>query len=210
MALHRRVFFKILKGKRFIEDMSDDESSKLEPPPRAGGFDSDRTNQSAPVERFDLRILTSLRRIVRASDLYSRKLESQYKITLPQLVCLLAVADEGPFTTSQLARRVFLSASTVVGILDRLEERGFIYRERDAGDRRLVRVATTDSGKALAGQAPSPLQDGLANALKNLPELEQATIALSLERIVGLMEAGQLGEHENQGAAESQARFAET
>jgi len=190
--------------------MSDDESTQVEPPEQSGGSDRHRDSQNGPVERFDLRILTSLRRIVRASDLYSRKLESQYNITLPQLVCLLAVAEEGPFPTSQLARRVFLSASTVVGILDRLEERGFIRRERGVADRRLVRVATTDSGKTLAGQAPSPLQDGLANALKNLPELEQATIALSLERIVELMEAGQLGDTENQGAAESISQTADT
>ena len=36
--------------------------------------------------------------------------------------------------------------------------------------------------------APSPLQKHLADALNALPELEQATITLSLERIVALME----------------------
>jgi hypothetical protein len=36
--------------------------------------------------------------------------------------------------------------------------------------------------------APSPLPTALANALQQLPELEQATIALSLERVVNLLE----------------------
>jgi hypothetical protein len=41
----------------------------------------------------------------------------------------------------------------------------------------------------LARRAPSPLQQTLAKALNALPELEQATIALALERVVTLMEA---------------------
>jgi len=56
-------------------------------------------------------------------------------------------------------------------------------------DRRVVNVIATAKGRALADNAPSPLQDGLADALKRLSEMEQATIALSLERIVDLMEA---------------------
>ena len=43
----------------------------------------------------------------------------------------------------------------------------------------------------MAADAPSPLQKTLADALNALPELEQATITLSLERIVDLMEARQ-------------------
>lgn len=86
----------------------------------------------------------------------------------------------------------YLSASTVVGILDRLEKKGFIRRLRDSNDRRVVNVSATEKGQKLAYNAPSPLQDGLANALNRLSELEQATIALSLKRIVDLMEAGHL------------------
>ncbi len=50
----------------------------------------------------------------------------------------------------------------------------------------------TDTGRTLAEHAPSPLQDGLAGSLKRLSEMEQATIALSLERIVDLVAAGEI------------------
>ncbi|MBD3403537.1 MarR family transcriptional regulator [candidate division GN15 bacterium] len=149
---------------------------------------SDPDTPEVPHTRYDLQILQYLRRIMRAIDIHSRKLKSQHKITGPQLVCLLAVVDEGPITATRIAERVFLSASTVVGILDRLEEHGLVQRERDAQDRRLVNITATGGGLELARKAPSPLQDGLANGLKELPELEQATIALSLKRIGDLME----------------------
>jgi DNA-binding MarR family transcriptional regulator len=101
---------------------------------------------------------------------------------------LLTIVNEGPLNLSRLSKQVFLSASTVVGILDRLEEKGLITRQRNQKDRRLINVQATLKGNDLVAQAPSPLPTALANALKQLPELEQATIALSLERIVELME----------------------
>ena len=144
------------------------------------------TNAGQPL---DLRILRALRRIIQAVDIHSRKLASQYQITGPQLVTLLCVVEQGPLTTTEIGRHVHLSNSTVVGILDRLEAKELVRRERSTRDRRLVHVDATDKARELAASAPSPLQDVFADALHRLPELEQTAIALSLERIVELMEA---------------------
>jgi DNA-binding MarR family transcriptional regulator len=159
---------------------------------------------------LDLRILRALRRIIQAVDIHSRKLASQHKITGPQLVTLLCVAQEGPLTTSEIGKSVHLSNSTVVGILDRLESKGLVTRARGTRDRRLVHVTATDKAQELIASAPSPLQDVFADALYRLPELEQTAIALSLERIVELMEAKdidaapilELGEMRRSGSAD--------
>lgn len=142
--------------------------------------------------RYDFRVLQSLRRIIRAADMYSRKLAEEHDITGPQLVCLLSIVEKETTTAKDLSREIHLSPSTVVGILDRLEKKGLINRLRDTVDRRVVNVVATGIGRSLAENAPSPLQDGLARSLTRLSEMEQATIALSLERIVELMEAGGL------------------
>jgi DNA-binding MarR family transcriptional regulator len=84
---------------------------------------------------------------------------------------------------------VFVSASTITGIIDRLEKRGYVERKRDEIDRRRVLLAPTPEGFKLAYNAPSPLQGKLKQRLNELPELERATIGLSLERVVELMEA---------------------
>jgi DNA-binding MarR family transcriptional regulator len=144
--------------------------------------------ETAGPMQYDLRILTALRRIIRSVDLYSKHLSATNHITAPQLVCLLTVVSRGSVSATSISREVHLSASTVVGILDRLEEKGLIVRTRMREDRRIVQVTATEQGRALAQAAPSPLQKTLARALNGLPELEQATIALSLERIVALME----------------------
>lgn len=140
-------------------------------------------------DRHDLAILQSLRRIIRAVDIHSRQLKSKYDVTGPQLVCLMTIVDQKSLTVANLAKEIHLSPSTVVGILDRLEEKKLISRKRDKRDRRVVKVTATSKGKDFIKNAPSPLQDKLGLSLSKLSQLEQATISLSLKRIVELMEA---------------------
>jgi len=156
------------------------------------GGTGDRLLPDVPEKRYDLQVLRSLRKIIRAADLYSKQLKSRHQITAPQLLCLLAVAEEGQLTASEIAQRIYLSASTIVGIVDRLEKKKLVKRRRDTKDRRMVNVVITSEGRKLVEKAPSPLQENLANALAELSELEQATIALSLKRIVDLLEAEHL------------------
>ncbi|MDX3896101.1 MarR family winged helix-turn-helix transcriptional regulator [Pusillimonas sp.] len=141
-------------------------------------------------QAYDLRILRALRRITRSIALHSRQLAAGSNITAPQLICLRAIVEKGPMTATAISREIHVSASTVVGILDRLEDKELIRRERGREDRRIVFVSATQAGITLARETPSPLQKKLADALNELPELEQATITLSLERIVDLMESG--------------------
>lgn len=143
-------------------------------------------------ETCGMRVLMALRRIIRAVDIYSRKLNSEFKITAPQLICLYSVSREDGLTLSELARKVDLGISTVNGIVDRLEDKQLLTRRRSEEDRRRVILSITDKGKDVAKSAPSLLQDRLADSLKQLPDLEQAAIAFSLERVVELMGAGHL------------------
>jgi DNA-binding MarR family transcriptional regulator len=140
---------------------------------------------------FDLWIFRSLRRIMRAVDIHSRKLSAEFMVTTPQLLCLQTLHEDGPLTTSALAKLVHLSNSTVVGILDRLEQKEWVTRERGLGDRRVVLVNLTPQGETFLSQAPSLLQDRLATGIRGLPEEEQLAIAQALEKIVELLEMKQ-------------------
>lgn len=146
-----------------------------------------------PAQSYELRILQALRRIIRAVDIHSHKLTTQYKITGPQLACLLAVMESGPITSARLAQKVYLSPSTIVGIIDRLEEKKLVQRSRDSKDRRRIHICITPVGKQLVAATPSLLQDTLVNALVQLPDSEQIAITMALEKLVDLMEAGHIG-----------------
>ncbi len=135
------------------------------------------------------RILQSLRQSIRAIDLHSRRLAESYNITSPQLICLLEIEQSQPVTVTALARQVHLSPSTVVGIVDRLVDKGFVTRDRSTSDRRKVEIRMTTQGKALVDKAPSPLQETLAEQFKALSEEDQLNIVQSLERVVDMMGA---------------------
>lgn len=141
---------------------------------------------------LDVRVLKSLRQIIQAIDVHSRRLSALYHVTAPQLVCLLTVVERGPITSTALAHEVHLSASTLVGILDRLEAGGYIRRERGTSDRRRVYLTATEAGRRFAREAPSPLQTQLAERLAGLPHDEQRSIAEVLERVATLMGADRL------------------
>ncbi len=144
--------------------------------------------REVPGERYDLRILQAIRRIIHAVDTYSHRMAVRHGITSPQLICLLKILEAGELSLKALAREVYLSPSTIVGIVDRLETKGLVRRERSAKDRRLVQIKATEAGERLGKDAPSPLQDALARAMNELPAEEKAALASAFEHVVDLME----------------------
>ncbi|MEZ4439082.1 MAG: MarR family transcriptional regulator [Polyangiaceae bacterium] len=137
-------------------------------------------------------ILVALRRITRAIDLHSRYLANTFGLTGPQLVCLRVLGRRGSLTPSEIASEVSLSQATVTGIVDRLASRQLVTRTRSDTDRRLVTIAITDAGLALLADAPSALQEKLAQRLAELPEAEQEGIRVTLERIVRMMDGSDI------------------
>ncbi len=148
--------------------------------------------QTKMLEEFEERVLKALRKITRSIDLHSRQLASAFGLTGPQLVCLRTINNRKHITPSELAREVSLSQATVTGIVDRLAARQLVTRERNEEDRRLVTVSISDAGRALADSAPSPLQERLAQGLKDLSEEERTIISLVLNKIVNMMDGQEI------------------
>jgi DNA-binding MarR family transcriptional regulator len=137
-------------------------------------------------------ILSSLRRIIRAVDLYSRRLITDHGLSGPQLMCLRQLASAGAMLTGQLANAMCLSPATVCGVLDRLEARELLTRVRQTDDKRRVLVRLTPKGRRIVRKAPPPLEDGFLQQLDALPLGQQAEIDSVLKRLVQMMSAENL------------------
>lgn len=162
--------------------------SRTKQPPSS----SVNTSEPYPNTSYDESILRALRRVIRAVDLYSRQLSVKHSLTGPQLVCLRQLARRGGMTPGQLAREISLSPATISGILDRLEKRGCITRNRRPEDKRQILVILTDAGRALIERTPLPLQERFTQRLAELPVSRQAEIDDVLQQVVALMEAEEL------------------
>jgi DNA-binding MarR family transcriptional regulator len=135
-----------------------------------------------------LKILMDLRKITRAIDLNSKKLSSQTSLTAPQVVSLIAVYHQEALTLAEIAEQVHLSSSTMVGIIDRLEAKNLVIRERSKTDRRQVLIRITEEGRKMAKKSPLPLQEELIKSLSKLPEVQQRNLAKALELLVKMLD----------------------
>lgn len=138
-------------------------------------------------------IFMDLRRIMRGMDVYSRQLSDSHGLTGPQMLCLREIAQQGALTTGTLALAVSLSPATLTGILDRLEMRGLVSRERRPEDKRRVVVSLTTHGKQMAQELPSPIQERFGAKLASLSAEEQAVIRRALASVANMMEEGSYG-----------------
>lgn len=137
-------------------------------------------------------VLIAIRRIIRATDIHSRKLTKTVGLTAPQLLVLRAIRDLGAVAISRLSTEVSLSQATVTTILDRLEARGLVARRRSEHDKRVVHALLTPAGEAVLAKAPTPLQDSFSVRFEQLPDWEQSQILSALQRVAAMMDAGDL------------------
>ncbi|MBE8716981.1 MarR family winged helix-turn-helix transcriptional regulator [Cellvibrio polysaccharolyticus] len=134
-------------------------------------------------------VLIALRRVIRATDLHSRQLIKTASVTAPQLLLMQAIHRQENAIISKLAQEVSLSQATVTTILDRLEKRELVYRQRSEQDKRKVHVHLTAAGQTLLKSAPTALQQEFVNRFNGLPDWEQSMILASLQRIAHMMNA---------------------
>jgi len=137
-------------------------------------------------------VLRNLRRVIRAVDLYSRRLVNETGLSGPQLICLRQLATAGAMPSGHLAAAVNLSAPTVCGILDRLESRGLVSRERQREDKRRVLVDLTPDGRRAVAGAPPVMHDSFLFKYRALPSAQQGEINQTLKRLVSMMSADDL------------------
>lgn len=134
-------------------------------------------------------VLVALRRVIRATDLHSKYLAKTTGLTAPQIMLLQAIRDKGQATIGELANDISLSQATVTTILDRLEKRQLVYRERSKEDKRKVHANLTEAAVEVLKSAPLPLQDHFTRQFGNLQEWEQTMIISALQRVAEMMDA---------------------
>lgn len=138
---------------------------------------------------YEEQVIIALRRITRAADIHSHLLQRKFGVTGPQLSTLRVVQRLQPVSTGALARAACIGYATLTGVLDRLEEHGYVTRNRDRRDRRTVIVGMTPAGEELLGTAPSLLQTRFRDELRRMPEEKRGVLLESLLQVAALMEA---------------------
>ncbi len=107
----------------------------------------------------------------------ANKLLSVWGMTLLQYTALNILYTKGCDSTGlpsgEIGRYIYTRVPDVTRLLDRLEEKDWIKRERDSINRRIVRVRLTGTGLQLVKSAEQPLRELQSRQLQHLSKNER-------------------------------------
>ncbi|MEH6470848.1 MAG: MarR family transcriptional regulator [Halopseudomonas sp.] len=137
-------------------------------------------------------VLVSLRRIIRATDLQSKRILKVCGLTIPQVMILRAIETLGDVTVKRISDDVSLSQATVTTILNRLQDRGLIERVRSQSDKRVVNARLTPLGRDTLEASPTLLHEQFIDRFESLADWEKTQILSSLQHVATMMDAESL------------------
>jgi DNA-binding MarR family transcriptional regulator len=109
---------------------------------------------------------------------------SELGITSTQASIMFMLAVGKCATAADIAREYGIDASAVTRLIDRLEKRGLLSRVRSEADRRVVRLALTDDGRAMAEKVPMIFTTVLDKLLTGFSPEEVGFLKNMLRRIL--------------------------
>ena len=132
-------------------------------------------------------VLQNLRVIFRSIQEHSRWVEKKCGVSAAQLWAMWELFAEPGLPVSSLSKALSVHQSTASNMLDKLERKGLVRRDRSGPDQRVVRLYLTAEGVDLLAEAPRPAQGALTDALQRLPDQVVGELETGLVLLVGAM-----------------------
>jgi len=131
--------------------------------------------------------LTAMRKILRTTELNSKRLMQETGLTPSQLIFMQMLDDEREQTAGYVAGRMGITQATTTALLQKLEALGMIQRRKGEADRRQVWLSLTDAGRKVLAIAPDGVHARFQEEFAALEDWEQAMLIASLERVAVLL-----------------------
>ncbi|MEN6292191.1 MarR family winged helix-turn-helix transcriptional regulator [Methanobacterium sp. MBAC-LM] len=135
------------------------------------------------IEGPEKYICFKLNKVRRKIHRYYESKLAPFNITPVQFYVLSALWDKDEIKFKDLARRLDMDGSTLTGILDRMEKRGFIKRKEDPDDRRSILVCLTNESKEIRPQMIEIAQDLDHEFRDKVPDEEFRTLLKVLDKL---------------------------
>lgn len=104
-------------------------------------------------------------------------------VSMAQLHIMFTLQRSGEMTMSRLAEVLNVSLSNATGLIDRLEERGYIERDGVPTDRRIVLVRVTPAGEKMLGEVDALSDALLRSVLERLPVSQLRGVAHAISAL---------------------------
>jgi DNA-binding MarR family transcriptional regulator len=144
-----------------------------------------------PTSGRDLLIEAALEEITQHGPkamMHSVRRWSSGCLSMVNLHVLMVLAHEGAQPMHAIADSLDVSQASTTGIIDRMEELGYVARERDASDRRVVNVTITDAGRDLIAGIATERRERLATQLAEMSDDDLAALTQGLRALRAVRE----------------------
>lgn len=122
-----------------------------------------------------------------------------FDLTHPQFSILMVLKQRNCTTASSLARESGIDAGATTRMLDRLEAKDMICRERSTEDRRIINILLTDFGKLVVEKMPIIAINILNRHLSHFEADEVVTLKQLLTKLLGQLEQCEVDDAANTG-----------
>jgi DNA-binding MarR family transcriptional regulator len=133
-------------------------------------------------------IASAIRKLVQAIYMDSARIKRQYGVTGPQSAVLRNLIKNGPLSSVDISRNLFVTPSNITGIIDRLEIKDLVKRVRKKEDRRVAHITLTAAGKKLGLSLPDPIEGKMIAGLPGLDSEHIQTLAMAMNEILRLID----------------------
>ncbi len=125
-------------------------------------------------------------RFLRFNLLSHKKLEGdleKLELTPPQFYVLATIGYAGGLPFGQIGAKMLVTVSNLTGIVDRLEDKKLVMRQRDDKDRRVVHVVLTDKGAKLYKSTIPAFEKSIAQIFASLGKPQQKELSALLRKL---------------------------
>lgn len=129
--------------------------------------------------RNETTALSTYVKLMRAAESISSSVHGHLNesgLTISQFGVLEALFHLGPLSQADLARKILKSTGNITMVIDNLEKRDLVKRERDPEDRRYYAVRLTEEGKKTIGSIFPRHAGRIVNDMNALSKAEQETL----------------------------------
>lgn len=137
--------------------------------------------------------LSAFINFMRAADSVVARLDAQIEmggLTHGQFAVLEALLHLGPLNQRDLARKLLRSGGNVTVVIDNLEKRGWVRRDRQKQDRRMVVVSLTPAGRRLIARIFPRHAAAITAEMSRLSPDEQETLRALCRKLGGVASGG--------------------
>jgi DNA-binding MarR family transcriptional regulator len=134
-------------------------------------------------DALELSVRMKLRVVFSSAKRQSREIEERCGVSGGQLWALSELDKQPGLRVSDLAQALFVKNSTASNLVDRIEQHGWVRRERNGKDQRVVQLYLTPAGAKLLARCPVPPRGVVTEALRLISLDSLEALEHSLEEL---------------------------